>query len=156
MATDMAQHFALMDVLETHTRSDPNFDIENESDRKLLVGLIVHAADLSGQALKREIALFWGSKVTQEFINQSVKETELSLPLSPWMLGLENEITKLKMQRGFVETFIIPQWTLMSLVVPSLTHCKDNAISNFEFYDMKIKELESPVTDIILPTESGT
>lgn len=146
MSTDMALHFGLMDILEKHSKLSPTFNKASFEDRKTLVGLIVHCADLSGQALTLDLAQFWGTRVTQEFINQSNKESELGLPLSPFMLGLDNELVKMKMQVGFVTTFIIPQWTLMSMIVPALHAQAMQSTANRDFYANRVAALSLEVT----------
>lgn len=153
MATDMSNHFLLMDSLKARTsnESDP-FDVRQRRHRKLLIELIVHCADLSGQALKRELALEWGDRVLKEFDNQVKLEQEHGVPVTQFMTGLDNMLTRFNVQIGFVSTFIIPQWSLMTKCFPPLLPRVVHAQENLAYYKDQIVQLTHQTTALVVPS----
>lgn len=74
MATDMRFHGSYVSRLKTVAeafKSCPGqgvpLDREKEQDRQLLLDVLVHCADLSGQVLKPTLARSWGERVLTEF-----------------------------------------------------------------------------------------
>ena len=74
LATDMRYHSSYVARFRTVAdayKDDPNqgvpFHREKEQDRQLLLDMIVHCADLSGQVLKQPLARAWGERVLTEF-----------------------------------------------------------------------------------------
>lgn len=153
MATDMSNHFLLMDALKDRTRNEFNpFDVQQRTHRKLLIELIVHCADLSGQALKRELALEWGNRVLIEFDQQVQHEKEFGVPVTTFMTGLDNMHTRYNVQIGFVSTFIIPQWSLMTKCFPPLLPRVNHAQENLAFYKEMLLQLTTNPTSTAAST----
>jgi hypothetical protein len=85
-----------------------------------LLKMLVHCADLSGQALDTDLAQEWGIKVMQEFQQQSQKEEEKGLPLTPIMKGLEDPARQHQEQLGFIQFVVLPLFQTMSAILPEL------------------------------------
>lgn len=97
MATDMGVHKDICTELQKRAEQvataqekqipleKPSFDIRNYEDRIFLVRSIVHTADLSGQAMPKEVAYKFGAGVLSEFHNQYGLEQKHGLALSGYM-----------------------------------------------------------------------
>ena len=75
LATDMAIHF---DLCRQFARLDDDlaqYQPDKEEDRQLVINLVIHSSDLSGQVMNWPIAQLWEARVTAEFIAQSDMET---------------------------------------------------------------------------------
>jgi len=59
----------------THTAELLPFDRTSDSDRNELVAVIVHTADLSGQAYPSAISRNWNARIVQEFRAQACLDT---------------------------------------------------------------------------------
>jgi hypothetical protein len=130
MATDMGVHKDICDQLRERSEriaenakegnSRPPFSIDSLDDRIFLVRSIVHTADLSGQAMSKEVAYKFGGGVLTEFHHQFCLEAERDLPLSGWMKDLDKPIGQAKSQLGFITFVVLPLWTSMGTITPSL------------------------------------
>ena len=107
MATDMAKHFTQVEYLHqwqllmTNTGGEFNNDIFNSSVERLkLAGVILHCADIGAQTQTTEVSLKWSDAVLVEFRAQAQKEKELGLPMTPFMQGLDDELTCMQLQQG--------------------------------------------------------
>lgn len=144
MATDMSVHFYHVEKLEISSKlPSPHFEVNDPNSRRILLGHIIHAADLSGQVLKLDLALKWGERCIQEFINQCMKEKELNIPVTPFMDGLEDEIKQMRLQHGFVGNIVLPLWTALAACFPSLSHTVIQGQTNQTYYNQRISVLSS-------------
>ena len=144
MATDMSVHFYHVEKLEISSKlPPPHFEINDPNSRRILLGHIIHAADLSGQILKLDLAIKWGDKCIQEFINQCIKEKELGIPVTPFMDGLEDELKQMKLQHGFVGNIVLPLWTALATCFPSLSHTVTRGQANYAYYNQRISLLSA-------------
>eukprot|EP00607_Mallomonas_marina_P007627 CAMPEP_0182419468 /NCGR_PEP_ID=MMETSP1167-20130531/3925_1 /TAXON_ID=2988 /ORGANISM="Mallomonas Sp, Strain CCMP3275" /LENGTH=681 /DNA_ID=CAMNT_0024594419 /DNA_START=529 /DNA_END=2574 /DNA_ORIENTATION=+ len=143
MATDMAKHFDHVERLASLAKT--TIDVTNPTDRIYLLGGMVHAADLSGQALKPELALKWADMVCDEFREQAQREVRLGLPLTPHMQGLELEITKLQLQFGFISNIVVPLWKALSELFPAVRHMAENAYANKLYYKDRVRAMTEGV-----------
>lgn len=67
LATDMAQHYILLDQIKE------NMGLESEEDRDMVIQNLVHACDIENPALEYETYLSWAQLVCIEFHDQTVK-----------------------------------------------------------------------------------
>jgi len=141
MATDMAQHFGHVEQLVARGKKSPHVDHDEPTERRSFLGNILHCADLSGQALPYHIAIKWSEGCLSEFRNQARKEAELGLPLTPFMQGLDKEITCMQLQFGFVANIVIPLWTALAQIIPETRVMVDQARAMKEFYNSRINAL---------------
>lgn len=138
MATDMAVHFYHVETLEISAKSTPHFDVSDSNSRRILLGHIVHAADLSGQILCPELALKWGDRCIQEFIHQNNEEKRLNLTVTPFMDGLHEEIKRMRLQHGFVGNIVLPLWSALAACFPALSHTVIQGQANYNYYSQRI------------------
>jgi dual 3',5'-cyclic-AMP and -GMP phosphodiesterase 11 len=145
MATDMSVHFYHVEKLEISAKlPSPHFEITDANSRRILLGHIIHAADLSGQVMKLDLALKWGDKCIEEFVNQCNKEKELKIPVTPFMEGLEEEVKRMRLQHGFVGNIVLPLWTALAECFPSLSHTVAQGRSNYSYYTQRVAVLSAP------------
>lgn len=145
MATDMGVHKDICDQLRERSdriaedvklgNSRPPFSIDSLDDRIFLVRSIVHTADLSGQAMSKEVAYKFGGGVLTEFHHQFLLEAERDLPLSGWMKDLDKPIGQAKSQLGFITFVVLPLWTSMGTITPSLMPQVDRVRARMEEID---------------------
>jgi hypothetical protein len=110
LSTDMSQHFKIVENCEKRMLDDAPFDKANLDDRLFVSTCVVHCADLGGQTAPWNIAAKWGEMVIQEFSAQSGAEEELGLPKSPFMVGLDDEYTRTRLQGNFI-TYVGLCWS---------------------------------------------
>jgi len=163
MATDMQNHKAIVDALSvrcsridlsrdesepgdlypgaaehTHARSPLPivYDIQNDSDRLELLQAIVHASDLSGQALDKDVAYSFGRGVLTEFHMQSARESCEKLPKTPFMVNLHSILMQAKAQLGFLNFVVEPLWKKMCCIFPEIKerhHCVLDRLGEIDF-----------------------
>jgi dual 3',5'-cyclic-AMP and -GMP phosphodiesterase 11 len=145
MATDMSVHFYHVEKLEISAKlPSPHFEINDSNSRRILLGHIIHAADLSGQILKLDLALRWGDKCIEEFIDQCNKEKQLKIPVTPFMEGLEDEVKRMRLQHGFVGNIVLPLWSALAECFPALSHTVEKGRSNYSYYSQRVAALSAP------------
>jgi hypothetical protein len=105
-------------AVKAQNREMSVFSLDSAADRLFLVGLLVHAADLSGQGMCRETAYFFGHGVLREFHAQYDRECAQGLPLSTFMQGLETHLGQAKAQLGFLSFVVAPMWRQDSTAAP--------------------------------------
>lgn len=72
LSTDMKEHFSLLGMFESKIRevNEKGKSNMNEDDKKLLAGIVLHAADFNGAIKEFEISRKWSEKVNIEFFRQ--------------------------------------------------------------------------------------
>lgn len=102
----------------------------------------MYAADIGAQTQKRELALKWTDSCIQEFHNQALKEVELGLEVTPYMLGLKDDEMKcMQLQHGFISGVVSPLWSSLAEVFPKLSVAVDKLCSNRTYYASRLEEL---------------
>lgn len=146
LATDMATHFKLVEDCEKRLLDETRrvFDPTNKDDLMFLCKSIVHCSDLGGQTSPWKLANKWGDLVIQEFQSQSEQEKLLGLPESPFMLGLEDELLRNRLQTGFITYVLLPLWDGMCQFFPGmnmhLVTLKENRTGYTEIIDRITQE----------------
>ncbi|OII76872.1 3 5-cyclic nucleotide phosphodiesterase domain-containing protein [Cryptosporidium andersoni] len=97
-----------------------------EIDKDLLVEVILHAADISNPLCPSPICYQWASLIQDEFNNQALLEYQYNLPITPYA-NFKDEISKADMQIGFLEFAVIPQWRVLSKIVPTTSKLLEKA-----------------------------
>mmetsp|Transcript_23813 Transcript_23813/g.34915 ORF Transcript_23813/g.34915 Transcript_23813/m.34915 type:complete len:805 (+) Transcript_23813:119-2533(+) len=138
MATDMAVHFYHVERLEMAAKSSPHFEACDSNSRRILLGHVVHAADLSGQVLAPDLATKWGDRCITEFRDQCAKEKALGIPVTAFMDGLDQDLQRMRLQHGFVGNIVLPLWTALSNCFPALSHTTVQAQANYDYYGQRI------------------
>eukprot|EP00802_Teleaulax_amphioxeia_P002778 Tamp_02781.p1 GENE.Tamp_02781~~Tamp_02781.p1 ORF type:complete len:782 (+),score=133.68 Tamp_02781:66-2348(+) len=162
MATDMQNHKAIVDSLcarcqrldtegggggggEGEVRSNSAgfvmaYDIHNAADRLELVQAIVHASDLSGQVLDKDVAYLFGRGVLREFHNQSMREHTERLPLTPFMKNLDSTLMQAKAQLGFLNFVVEPLWNYLCSLFPEIKSRHDAVLDRLGEIDFECLE----------------
>lgn len=120
LATDMTHHVDKVESVRERARRGIAFDAGNEADRRELLCVLLHTADIGAQTQATAVAIKWGRTVSNEFSAQYLKEMQLGLPLSPFMAGLDEEVKFALLQTGFVSNIILPLWTAVADCFPAL------------------------------------
>lgn len=135
LSTNMSVHFAHVERLEIAAKNEKApFDITSSSSRRDLVGHVVHAADLSGQALPLELAKVWGDNCLAEFVHQAKQEAMNGYPVTGYMAALQTDLQRFRAQVGFVGNIVLPLWTAMAACFPALSSRSCQAQSNHDYY----------------------
>lgn len=129
MATDMSQHFKIVAQLICHSNRPIPFSKKNPDDRQLLAGFVLHSADVGAQTQSKHVALQWTERCLNEFSVQGMKEKALGLPLTLYMQNLDDELTRQKIQAGFVGGIVVPLWSAIAQCFPGLQYATNQAIS---------------------------
>ena len=134
MATDMSQHFTLLELLCLHSMREVPFSKSDSEERVTLARLILHSADIGAQTQSRSLALKWTERCLDEFASQGAKEKVLGLTLTPFMQGLDDELTRMQLQIGFVGEIVIPLWSALAACFPNLEYAVNQAVSSKTYY----------------------
>mmetsp|Transcript_56683 Transcript_56683/g.134639 ORF Transcript_56683/g.134639 Transcript_56683/m.134639 type:complete len:915 (+) Transcript_56683:201-2945(+) len=135
-----------------HPGLHPALTLESIEDRRFIMGVLIHTADLSGQALGRDLAQKWGELVLDEFQVQVAKELAEGLPVAPFMNNLEDPVKRTKTQAAFVGYVLVPMWTSLFELFPSLEELHVNVHANLAHYRLRLESLNDHTP---LPVPSG-
>ena len=125
--------------LDGSIRGDP-FDREEDDDRLELSELIVHAADLTGQASPFEEARQWGERIVEEFKRERFKHEEEGFKPPAFMTKINNRCEELSLQSSFITNIVLPLWELMNDVLSNLDQPVQYLRMNRERYAMEAAE----------------
>eukprot|EP00281_Chroomonas_sp_CCMP1168_P030400 CAMPEP_0206255310 /NCGR_PEP_ID=MMETSP0047_2-20121206/24177_1 /ASSEMBLY_ACC=CAM_ASM_000192 /TAXON_ID=195065 /ORGANISM="Chroomonas mesostigmatica_cf, Strain CCMP1168" /LENGTH=493 /DNA_ID=CAMNT_0053681697 /DNA_START=70 /DNA_END=1552 /DNA_ORIENTATION=- len=133
-ATDMGVHTKLCDKLhqkaERKAQGEPIsslFKKDSLDDRRELVQVVVHAADLSAQALdSKETAYQFGQRCLREFHYQCRKEGDLGVEESGFMKNLDKPLQQAKAQLGFISFVLVPLWADFAAVFSGMEMRRKN------------------------------
>lgn len=153
LATDMARHTSdlasfknLMDAKQVKNGENASKLIDLDTPAKefeskqLLLELCVHATDVSTQTRPFDVAVEWTWLLFEEFFNQGDLEKTEKLPVS--FLCDRTTTNIAKSQPGFLNFIVIPLFTVVSEVMPSLKVLEQNARNNVKSWET-FKESES-------------
>lgn len=135
LATDMAKHFGTCKAVESLSRR------HLAGKRYVLMAVVLHAADLSGQALPYEQAVRWGMRVLTEFQNQAKSEAELKVPVDSYMTNLHQMKTRVTVQMNFINYVLRPIWLPLATLCPELRVYADTLERNFDSYKTDLDRL---------------
>lgn len=107
MSTDMAKHKPLLEEFDNNM-TDYKSKTEFSRDEQIkIASVFTHICDLSGPAKKSDIAFTWSNLVRKEFMQQVADEKKNNLPVTPFMVGLENQAKYLKGEMFFLKCIVI-------------------------------------------------
>jgi 3',5'-cyclic-nucleotide phosphodiesterase len=150
LQTDMSQHFKVLDDILRRTQlSSPYSRSESDSSR-ILLGHILHAADIGAQTQSQTVAMKWTDALTREFSSQAKKELDLGLPVTSMMHGLDDELKKMQLQASFVKGIVMPLWSALSTCFPDLAYAVQQAESNQKFYLLQVDRLIAERNDNVV------
>ena len=145
LGTDMAHHKENTMELSMKT----NFNLESINEQILLCKYILHAVDIGNPIYRHELCEQWSKLVCQEFHNQMVKEENLGL--KPFMsIDINNEISFLTSEIGFITHICEPYWEKLLKVFPAIQSDYDGIKLNLDIYLRKLEDARStPFEDIV-------
>ncbi|RLN02244.1 hypothetical protein BBJ28_00000252 [Nothophytophthora sp. Chile5] len=133
LATDMSKHFEKCKALEGLTRR------QLSDKRAVLMGILMHAADLSFQTLPFIQAQEWGARLLDEFQNQAMTEAELGVPTDFFMQNLENKRVRLIVQLNFINYVVRPIWLPLTSLCHHLRQVYTDSLEhNYELYSKQL------------------
>jgi hypothetical protein len=116
LATDNANHNHYIADLKKREASQ---DFEpSGTDKKLLLSVIIHLADISNPTKPWRLCYKWIDLLFVEFFKQGDKERERGIPIS--FLMDRNTTNIAKAQGGFIDHFIKPAYDLLEYVMPNI------------------------------------
>ena len=119
------------------------FDVSKADDRQLVCATLIHAADLSGQVYKSvQLAQEWERRISLEFQAQAAKETELGLPVAPFMTNLDDIAHRARLQVSFIDFVLSPLWKAVARSFPPLRPCLENMLKNRREYELMAQRIE--------------
>ena len=132
--TDMKLHFDLTSRLQEIPGPEA-IDPLNLEQRKLLISVLVHAADLSNAVLTTDLCRKWSLRVITEFHDQYEKEIAEGLPAASFMkCDPGNVLEVAKLQASFIEYVAGPMWQQLALIVPKLSLRWDQLSLNLQYW----------------------
>lgn len=143
MATDMSIHFTLMAQLVTHSHQAVTFCKKDSGDRIMLTRFVLHSADIGAQTQGKELADKWTERCLNEFALQGEKEKALGLELTPFMQGLDDELTRMQLQVGFVGGIVVPLWSALAECFPQLEFAANQALSAKAHYSDQVTAISA-------------
>ncbi|EPZ34670.1 3'5'-cyclic nucleotide phosphodiesterase domain-containing protein [Rozella allomycis CSF55] len=112
LATDMSFHFELIGKFKNKIASETSFDIGKLSDKKLLMEMMMKAADISNASRPFEVAMGWTFQIMEEFFRQGEEENARNLPISTFMNRNGTDISK--SQVSFIDFVVTPMFDAIS------------------------------------------
>ncbi|KAG1710865.1 hypothetical protein DVH05_013588 [Phytophthora capsici] len=150
LATDMAKHFEKCKALEglskrhlvVNNNGGRGTRRSRSKHRFVFMAIIIHAADLSGQALPYTQAVRWGMRVLSEFQQQAKNEAELHFPVDSFMTNLHHAKTRVTVQLNFINYVLRPIWLPLATLCPAVRVYADSLESNRERYKAELDKLQ--------------
>eukprot|EP00727_Mastigamoeba_balamuthi_P000240 m51a1_g10212 hypothetical protein (1405) ;mRNA; f:95238-99763 len=116
LATDMAQHVAILGEANAAFAVGGSLNWQRGSDRLLLLKLMIKVSDLSNALRPWKTSEEWSRLVCSEFFAQGDRERELGLPISPFMDRNNAQVPK--MQKTFLDLLVRPLVEVLVRAVP--------------------------------------
>ncbi|EGR27193.1 hypothetical protein IMG5_200380 [Ichthyophthirius multifiliis] len=134
LSTDMKKHKDLTQAFEIKLAcaSQERIDlIKNEADKKLMCGFVVHVADLTGPTKINDLSKEWSFRICREFTQQVEEEKKLGIPVTPYLLGLDQLEIIAKQESNFSKVIVLPLYNVFIKFVGEeykfmITNCENN------------------------------
>ncbi|XP_075193887.1 high affinity cGMP-specific 3',5'-cyclic phosphodiesterase 9A [Anomaloglossus baeobatrachus] len=114
LVTDMVHHPQILRSLQ----DAQNFSFSNKDHLTLLKKGLVKLCDLSNEARPAEVAERWAELLMEEYFQQSDREKDEGLPVTPYMD--RDTVTKAESQRSFISFMIIPLCEALCQIFPQM------------------------------------
>jgi hypothetical protein len=102
-------------------------------NQQMVLGMLIHTADISNPAKTPEVYKKWVDLVFQEFFNQGDVEKAKGLPVS---LLCDRETTNLgKSQIGFINFIVSPTFEVVLNIIPEVMQYYDTVKNNLKMYE---------------------
>jgi len=103
-------------------------------DKLLLLGTLLHAADVSNPTKPQHMMLGWTCRLLQEFWAQGDEERSLGFPISPLCDRESGMETIAKGQLGFVNFLILPFYKTITNLIPETVEAMEQLALNVTFW----------------------
>ncbi|GMH48900.1 hypothetical protein TrVE_jg8753 [Triparma verrucosa] len=114
LATDMAEHFHHISDLTGKIESSVGIEVKDDNDHALLViGMLLHASDVSNPTKSWSYYNTWTERVMEEFYCQGDKERAANLRVSDGF-DRTNKIPQSKFQNGFIAFIVKPLYEVLN------------------------------------------
>ncbi|ETK92414.1 hypothetical protein L915_04142 [Phytophthora nicotianae] len=150
LATDMSKHFEKCKILEGLTRR------QLSEKRLILMGILMHAADLSHYALPFAQAQEWGARLLDEFQNQAATEAEHGVQTDYFMQNLDNKRVRVIVHLNFINYVVRPIWLPLTSLCHHLRFYTDSLEKNYELYRQQLDKEKSINSVPTTPSTTGT
>ncbi|RHY31631.1 hypothetical protein DYB32_003308 [Aphanomyces invadans] len=144
LATDMALH---PQVIQAYA--------DDKDDPLTQAKMILHCADISNATKSLDLAKWWSHSVLREFCMQVDEEERLQLPISGFMKADLYSYEEAKMHLGFIDTFVMPAWRLLSVSSQFGAYvtrqCMTNIVRSRKLW-LSLMELVQLTSDVFTPT----
>jgi hypothetical protein len=117
LATDMARHNELMELLKVRASGGAPFSTDSLEDQKVLCKILLHAADLSTPTRPFRITRQWSSRICEEMNKQADAEAKLGLEVAPYM-RTSSDAVMAKNESNFTSALVVPMWDCLVLLYP--------------------------------------
>lgn len=102
---------------------------DSDADRQLLVGFLLHCADLCNPTLPHDMSVRIAESLGEEFEAQAARERELGHPVS--VMLAPTALKKAEMEIGFVQFVVAPLYGLLTKVAPDLVVFLNRVVGHF-------------------------
>ncbi|KAJ8315215.1 hypothetical protein KUTeg_007365 [Tegillarca granosa] len=108
LATDLKRHFEILAEFNAKVNDDdaPGVDWTVETDRLLVMEMVIKIADINGPAKTGTLHRQWTDRISEEFYEQGDEEQRLGMPISPYMDRKNKQLAKL--QETFINHLVAP------------------------------------------------
>eukprot|EP01064_Diplonema_japonicum_P034633 TRINITY_DN7244_c7_g1_i1.p1 TRINITY_DN7244_c7_g1~~TRINITY_DN7244_c7_g1_i1.p1 ORF type:complete len:1012 (+),score=253.83 TRINITY_DN7244_c7_g1_i1:158-3037(+) len=126
LSTDMAKHAELSSAF---AQQSAHYNEKDTDHKRLLLGMLLKAADVSNITKPFEISRAWGQYVTAEFDWQGAQEQEAMLDVKP-MFDRQNKSQLAAGQLLFIQNVGLPLFSTLTKFLPSMSPVLDQLKQN--------------------------
>eukprot|EP00899_Mesostigma_viride_P004951 jgi/Mesvir1/14457/Mv11504-RA.1 len=141
LATEMKKHFAVVDQFKTRLLQGAQWDVNKDSDRTLLLQLVLKVADIGHSAKPLAVHVEWSRRVNEEFYKQGDAERLARLEVSPFMDRFKNNVPK--SQLGFFHFLVVPLFESWVKAFPRSAHLLASIEANMEYWKRELHAMEA-------------
>lgn len=81
---------------QVNDSSSPGVDWFAETDRLLVMQMVIKLSDINGPCKSHDIHVQWTHRIAEEFYEQGDDEARLGMPISPFMDRRNSQLAKLQ------------------------------------------------------------
>lgn len=159
LSTDIKKHFTELAIFKDKLDNgdlNPFENSENQDDFLLMIGIFIHCCDLYTPTLSVESSFMWSHRVNQEFQMQSKHEAELGLPLTPFLIGLDDIKKVANSEKFFIKSIVKPLWLEMDRFLQGvLSERLKNIETNLNTWEMVLNNQITVNEGMIEPVQSS-
>jgi len=146
LATDLSLHGIILrnmkeskkNISKQYQKANPILDSE---DLITFMCCLIKCADLSNEIRPSNIAKRWASLVMQEFLRQNQKETDMSLPITPFMDP--NKVIIAKEEINFITNLCLPIYKTLEGILPALSVAMKKMMKNLDQWNSRLENFYS-------------